>query len=68
MVSVSDELREEANVDSAINSVLFVGISLVVGVASRHILKGTRVPYTAALLVIGIAMGSLGSLATCFLL
>ncbi|XP_076900354.1 sodium/hydrogen exchanger 7-like [Bidens hawaiensis] len=59
MVSVSDELREEANVDSAINSVLFVGISLVVGVASRHILKGTRVPYTAALLVIGIAMGSL---------
>ena len=42
------------------DAVLFVGISLVLGIASRHLLRGTRVPYTVALLVIGIALGSLG--------
>ncbi|KAM0012680.1 putative cation/H+ exchanger, cation/H+ exchanger, CPA1 family [Helianthus debilis subsp. tardiflorus] len=47
--------------DDPVNAVLFVGMSLVLGVASRHLLRGTRVPYTAALLVIGIAMGSLGA-------
>ncbi|GKF55481.1 hypothetical protein Tco_0165821, partial [Tanacetum coccineum] len=41
------------------DAVLFVGISLVLGIASRHLLRGTRVPYTVALLVLGIAMGSL---------
>nr|XP_043608421.1 sodium/hydrogen exchanger 8-like [Erigeron canadensis] len=41
------------------NAVLFLAISLLLGVASRHLLKGTRVPYTAALLILGIAMGSL---------
>jgi NhaP-type Na+/H+ or K+/H+ antiporter len=34
-------------------------MSLVLGIASRHLLRGTRVPYTVALLVIGIALGSL---------
>lgn len=42
------------------DAVLFVGISLVLGIASRHVLRGTRVPYTVALLVLGIAMGSIG--------
>nr|GEU64440.1 sodium/hydrogen exchanger 8 isoform X2 [Tanacetum cinerariifolium] len=41
------------------DAVLFVGISLVLGIASRHLLKGTRLPYTVALLLLGIAMGSL---------
>ncbi|KAK2635611.1 hypothetical protein Ddye_030403 [Dipteronia dyeriana] len=41
------------------DAVLFVGICLVLGIASRHLLRGTRVPYTVALLVIGIALGSL---------
>ncbi|XP_020699162.1 sodium/hydrogen exchanger 8 isoform X1 [Dendrobium catenatum] len=41
------------------DAVIFVGISLVLGIACRHILKGTRVPYTVALLIAGIAMGSL---------
>lgn len=43
------------------DAVIFVAISLVLGIASRHLLRGTRVPYTVALLVIGIALGSLGS-------
>nr|ADK60916.1 plasma membrane Na+/H+ transporter [Distichlis spicata] len=41
------------------DAVLFVGVSLVLGIASRHLLRGTRVPYTVALLVLGIALGSL---------
>ena len=42
------------------DAVLFVGVSLVLGIASRHLLRGTRVPYTVALLVLGVALGSLG--------
>ncbi|KAJ3672840.1 hypothetical protein LUZ60_006214 [Juncus effusus] len=41
------------------DAVIFVGVSLVLGIASRHLLHGTRVPYTVALLILGIAMGSL---------
>ncbi|XP_057992366.1 sodium/hydrogen exchanger 8 isoform X3 [Hevea brasiliensis] len=41
------------------DAVIFFGFSLVLGIASRHVLRGTRVPYTVALLVIGIAIGSL---------
>nr|AEV89922.1 plasma membrane Na+/H+ antiporter [Aeluropus littoralis] len=41
------------------DAVLFVGVSLVLGIASRHLLRGTRVPYTVALLVVGVALGSL---------
>lgn len=43
-------------------AVLFFGLSLVLGIACRHVLRGTRVPYTVALLIIGIALGSLGLL------
>lgn len=42
------------------DAVIFFGISLVLGIACRHILRGTRVPYTVALLILGIALGSLG--------
>lgn len=41
------------------DAVVFVGVSLVLGIASRHLLRGTRVPYTVALLVLGIGLGSL---------
>lgn len=44
------------------NAVIFVGISLVLGIACRHVLRGTRVPYTLALLLLGIGLGSLGFL------
>nr|ADQ43186.1 salt overly sensitive 1 [Schrenkiella parvula] len=44
---------------SPVDAVLFVGMSLLLGIASRHLLRGTRVPYTVALLVIGIALGSI---------
>ncbi|KAJ6351114.1 hypothetical protein OIU78_007110 [Salix suchowensis] len=40
------------------DTVLFFGLSLVLGIACRHVLRGTRVPYTVALLVIGIGLGS----------
>ncbi|XP_057996548.1 sodium/hydrogen exchanger 8 [Hevea brasiliensis] len=43
------------------DAVIFFVLCLVLGVASRHALRGTRVPYTVALLAIGIALGSLGA-------
>lgn len=42
------------------DGVLFAGLSCVAGVACRHLLRGTRVPYTVALLLLGLAIGSLG--------
>lgn len=47
------------------DAVVFVGVSLVLGIASRHLLRGTRVPYTVALLILGVGLGSLG-LYLCF--
>ncbi|XP_044330681.1 sodium/hydrogen exchanger 7 isoform X3 [Triticum aestivum] len=41
------------------DAVLFAGVSLVLGAACRHLFRGTRVPYTIALLVLGVALGSL---------
>ncbi|XP_056165023.1 sodium/hydrogen exchanger 8-like isoform X1 [Syzygium oleosum] len=41
------------------DGVLFAGLSCVAGVACRHLLRGTRVPYTVALLLLGLAIGSL---------
>lgn len=42
------------------NAVIFVGISLLLGIGCRHLLRGTRVPYSVALLVLGIGLGALG--------
>lgn len=42
------------------DAVLFAGVSLVLGITCRHLLRGTRVPYTTALLVLGVALGWLG--------
>ncbi|KAK9935635.1 hypothetical protein M0R45_022729 [Rubus argutus] len=54
-------LRAEEDEDSSSPSdaVAFVGLCLVLGIACRHVLRGTRVPYTVALLVLGIAIGSI---------
>ncbi|KAL0296529.1 UNVERIFIED_CONTAM: Sodium/hydrogen exchanger 7 [Sesamum radiatum] len=55
-------LEEETSASSSgspTDAVIFVGISLVLGIASRHALRGTRVPYTVALLVLGIGLGAL---------
>ncbi|KAK7319185.1 hypothetical protein RJT34_03903 [Clitoria ternatea] len=41
------------------DAVIFFGLSLALGIASRHLLRGTRVPYTVALLILGIALGSI---------
>ncbi|PWA91715.1 plasma membrane Na(+) /H(+) antiporter [Artemisia annua] len=67
MGSVANNVRltveeGEGEVGNPTDAVLFVGISLVLGIASRHLLRGTRVPYTVALLVLGIGMGSLENL------
>lgn len=57
----------DESVGEPTDAVVFVGISLVLGIASRHILRGTRIPYTVALLIIGIVLGSLGPTVTpCF--
>ena len=44
------------------DAVIFFGLSLALGIACRHLLRGTKVPYTVALLILGIVLGSLGSL------
>ena len=56
-------LGEESSSSSSnpTDAVIFVGICLVLGIACRQLLRGTRVPYTVALLILGIALGSLGS-------
>nr|AVA17744.1 SOS1-like protein 1 [Populus tremuloides] len=41
------------------DTVLFFALSLLLGIACRQVFRGTRVPYTVALLVVGIALGSL---------
>ncbi|CAK9155850.1 unnamed protein product, partial [Ilex paraguariensis] len=51
--------EEQSSSSNPTDAVIFVGISLVLGIACRHVLRGTRVPYTVALLVLGIGMGSL---------
>nr|AVZ44366.1 SOS1 [Fagopyrum esculentum] len=50
---------EESSSSDPTDALIFVGVSLVLGIASRHLLRRTRVPYTVALLIIGIALGSL---------
>lgn len=68
MASITGGMRilvEEEEVNSSsnnnpTNAVIFVGISLVLGIASRQLLRGTRVPYTVALLILGIGLGALG--------
>ncbi|KAG8382644.1 hypothetical protein BUALT_Bualt05G0098800 [Buddleja alternifolia] len=54
-------LEEDSSSSSSFSSnptdaVIFVGISLVLGIASRHALRGMRVPYTVALLVLAISL------------
>jgi CHASE2 domain-containing sensor protein len=51
-------LEEESG--NPTDAVLFVGLSLVLGIICRQLLRGTRVPYTVALLILGIALGSIG--------
>lgn len=41
------------------DAILFVGMCLVLGMASRHCVRGTRVPYTVVLLLWGIVLGAL---------
>ncbi|KAK1387164.1 sodium/hydrogen exchanger 8 [Heracleum sosnowskyi] len=55
------ERDSNTNLDSISSetAILFVGISLLLGISSRQLLKGTKVPYTVALLIIGIALGSI---------
>ncbi|KAM7262697.1 hypothetical protein ACFE04_000380 [Oxalis oulophora] len=42
-----------------IDGVILFGISLLLGIGSRQLLRGTRVPYTVFLLLIGFVLGSL---------
>ncbi|KAJ0973297.1 hypothetical protein J5N97_021256 [Dioscorea zingiberensis] len=50
---------KEGSSSSPEDALIFVGISLVLGIASRHLLRGSRVPYTVALLILGVALGAL---------
>ncbi|XP_019460039.1 PREDICTED: sodium/hydrogen exchanger 8 isoform X2 [Lupinus angustifolius] len=57
-VSISDSVSYE-NDGTPSDAVIFFGLSLAIGIACRHLLRGTRIPYTVALLVVGIGLGSL---------
>lgn len=41
-------------------AILFVGVALFLGMVSRHLFKGSRIPYTVVLLLLGIGIGGLG--------
>ncbi|KAL7000707.1 Son of sevenless 1, partial [Sarracenia purpurea var. burkii] len=58
LLSVKVSAEENSSFNPT-NAVIFVGISMVLGIACRHALRGTRVPYTVALLILGIGLGSL---------
>lgn len=51
--------KESSTSSNPTDAVIFVGVCLVLGIASRHLLRGTKVPYTVALLILGIGIGSL---------
>lgn len=40
-------------------AILFVGVALFLGMVSRHLFKGSRIPYTVVLLLLGIGIGGL---------
>ncbi|RZC88040.1 hypothetical protein C5167_004219 [Papaver somniferum] len=50
---------EEEVVLEPTSAILFFGVCMVLGIASRHLSRGTKVPYTVALLFIGVGLGSL---------
>ncbi|ONI31919.1 hypothetical protein PRUPE_1G339200 [Prunus persica] len=54
-----EEESSSSTTSDPTDAVAFVGLSLVLGIACRHLLRGTRVPYTVALLILGIALGSI---------
>uniref|UniRef100_A0A7N0V2E9 Cyclic nucleotide-binding domain-containing protein n=1 Tax=Kalanchoe fedtschenkoi TaxID=63787 RepID=A0A7N0V2E9_KALFE len=56
---LDEESSGESESSNPTDAVIFVGICLVLGIGCRHILSGTRVPYTVALLVLGVAVGSI---------
>ncbi|XP_057962922.1 sodium/hydrogen exchanger 8 [Malania oleifera] len=52
-------LKEDNSSSNHTDAVIFFGISLALGVACRHLLRGSKIPYTVALLVLGIGVGAL---------
>ncbi|PHT60407.1 Sodium/hydrogen exchanger 8 [Capsicum baccatum] len=56
---MEESTTAESSGSGPTNAVIFVGISLLLGIACRHVLRGTRVPYSVALLVLGIGLGAL---------
>ncbi|KAE9600993.1 putative cAMP-dependent protein kinase regulatory subunit [Lupinus albus] len=57
-VSVSASVSSEKD-GTPSDAVIFFGLSLALGIACRHLLRGTRIPYTVALLILGVGLGSL---------
>nr|ACN66494.1 salt overly sensitive 1B [Chenopodium quinoa] len=57
--TISGSAMAEESESTPTDAVIFFGVSLILGIACRHFLRGTRVPYTVALLIIGIGLGSL---------
>lgn len=59
--SVVDSVSQTAQPTSqnAMEPLFFVIVALIIGAATRHLLKKTPVPYTVLLMIFGVAVGSL---------
>lgn len=53
------ESSSSSSSSNPLDAVLFGGISMLIGVSCRTLLRHTTIPYTVVLLIIGIALGSL---------
>lgn len=54
------EVADSNNEDEPTVAILFIGVSLILGVICRQVFRGTRVPYTVALLILGSGLGAMG--------
>lgn len=59
VTDVSGPVEQKESSATPEDAILFVGLCLVLGIGSRQLLRGTRVPYTVALLLLGIGLGAL---------
>ncbi|KAG6544478.1 hypothetical protein Mapa_014116 [Marchantia paleacea] len=53
------EVAHSNNKDEPEVAILFIGVSLLLGVICRQVFRGTRVPYTVALLILGSGLGAM---------
>ncbi|CAI5944210.1 unnamed protein product [Closterium sp. NIES-64] len=62
MTTSSDtQPQEPAHTGGPEVALVFIGVSLALGALCRQVLSNTRIPYTVALLLVGVGLGALGA-------